>query len=451
MKKQLLILFSLFTLLSLGNNTGTISPVYSYENNLSNINCYSCNSIYSASITPITGVATNSLIALANNNIVNAFSYPTGTITPITGVATNSYIALMGNNIVNAISSYTTAPTFSNLSVSTLSVGSTSTLTGIVTTSSLTSGGSLYLNAATGNDVFLQSNGTTRFRVNTSYGAIGVPYRVGSTTAPSSTLDVTGTMSVSSNATVAGNFYAPSIASSAGLDVGCGGGSSITFYRGASAMAGILSYGYFNQNLRVGATSTPSATLDVTGTMSVSSWAAIAGSLNLGSNTNQLGNCRLLSSNNATWTTGNTGTVAVLSDAVFPIQLSQSFHSPADGTTYYFGGFTDVASSNALTNIVYVPYNCTLVGWTFNGRVQTTPSSAETSTLNIRIDNTTDVLLSSSITFSLASGFNNYNATGLSQNINAGSYINAKLVSPSWATNPTNVGYGLTLWFVRRQ
>ena len=176
--------------------------------------------------------------------------------------------------------------------------------------------------------------------------------------------------------------------------------------------------------------------VDINTTLSVASTATLAGTLKLGSS--------------AVLTGGNTGTVAVLSDALFNLQFSHYFAALyADATTYYLGQFTDVISTNALNSVVYVPYNCTLVGWSFSGRVQTTAASAETSTISVRLNNTTDVLLSSAISYSAASGFNNQTGT-VSSNLKAGDFINIKLVTPTWVTNPTNVGSGVTLWFVRR-
>lgn len=467
---------------------------------------------------------------------------------------TSTPTSIAGYGITDAIP-YTGATASVNLGAQSFSVGGTSTLTGIVTTSTLSSGSSLYFNAAAANDVFIQTNGSSRLRVNTSYGAISVPYRVGSLTAPSATLDVTGTMSVSgtstvtglqnngsstitgsltvptvtstghldlgcatssvvslksgvsniaqfssssgflpnrtrigsfttpsatldvtgtmsvsSTATVGGAFYAPSIASTSGLDVGCGGGSSITFYRGASALAGILSYGYFNQNLRVGATSTPNATLDVSGTMSVSNTSTLtglqnngnysstgnitttgSGSLAIAYNYNQLGNLRLQTYQTSTLTTSTTsGTIAVLSDALFSVSLEEDVNSPADATTYYIGQGGAPPSSNSLNGIVYLPYNCTLVGWSYSGTVKTTVASAGSSTLSAVINGTNTVSLSTSITHTLASGYNNFQGSGLNTNITAGDYINCSLITPVWSTNPTNMYTGITLWFVRR-
>lgn len=157
----------------------------------------------------------------------------------------------------------------------------------------------------------------------------------------------------------------------------------------------------------------------------------VAGTLKLGS---------------ATLTGGNTGTVAVLSDAVFPVYLQHNSTNPVDATTYYFGNLLNVLSTNPTMGNITLPYNCTLVSWNYN----TAPSGLATSeTATLSIAGSTNYTLSSSITYSAYPS--SFSGTGLSQNFNAGNVINAKLITPTWATNPTGVIGGLTLWFVRRQ
>jgi hypothetical protein len=251
--------------------------------------------------------------------------------------------------------------TFSNiLATGNLTVNGTarvtgaSTLTGIVTTSSLSSGSSLYLNASSGQDVFLQTSGSNRFRVNSSYGAIGVPYRVGSTTSPSATLDVTGTFSLS------------------------------------------------NQSFSVGTT-------NLTG--------------------------------------GNSGTIAVLSDAVFPVMFNAQSTSLTDGNTYYCNTINRGLSTSASTGLLYLPYNVTLVGYSMNFFTTGTLGSAENMTVSI--SGTPDVVLLSNVTVTTV--ITTYTASGLNQDFNAGTGIETKISCPTWATNPTNVHVATTYWFVRRQ
>lgn len=231
--------------------------------------------------------------------------------------------------------------------------------------------------------------------------------------APVSALDVTGTMSVSSTATISGQTV-----------------------HGAP--------------VRIGSTSAPSATLDVTGTMSVSSTATITGAAKLTNTLNYVGNTTLNSNATATLTTGNTGTVAVLSDAVFPVYMGSASSTANASTTYYFGNTMFLLTSgSAVVGNQRLPYNCTLVGWDANFTVNGTPSSAGSATLSI--NGTTNYTMSTAITCSVVGGINQFTANGLSQNFNAGDLVNIKLVTPAWATAPTQMYSGVTLWFVRRQ
>lgn len=176
----------------------------------------------------------------------------------------------------------------------------------------------------------------------------------------------------------------------------------------------------------------------VTGTFSVGSTATITGALKA-SSTMSLGSANL--------TGGNTGTVAVLSDAVFCVNFSSTNSNPADGTTYYIGNASAYLVTNSAFGTIRIPYNCTLVSWEMNWIGS--PGSNETATLSV--SGTTNYTLNSSVTYTNASAIGTYSASGLSQNFNAGDVENIKMVCPTWATtNPTALYQGFTLWFVRR-
>lgn len=186
--------------------------------------------------------------------------------------------------------------------------------------------------------------------------------------------------------------------------------------------------------LRVGSTTAPSATLDVTGTMNVSSTATLSSTLKLGSS--------------AVLTGGNTGTVAVLSDAVFCISFNGGAYSPADGAITY-NGVTQLISGASANGTITLPYNCTLVGWNYNAGVNGTIASAETATIALNY-NGSDYVLSSAITYSNATGYNSFSGSGLSQNFTAGDRINFKTTFPTFVTNPTSVYQGIIFYFIRR-
>lgn len=164
--------------------------------------------------------------------------------------------------------------------------------------------------------------------------------------------------------------------------------------------------------------------------------------------TNKIGNTTLITSNTTTLTSGATsGTVAVLSDALFVIELQPNSFNPADGITYYFGNTSLDPKTNSNNGKIILPYNCTLVKWDYNAVSNGGSSTSETATISI--NGTTNYTLSTSITYTTA--YNNYTTTAISQNFNANDVINIKEIFPTFVTNPTDVYQGLTLWFVRRQ
>lgn len=112
--------------------------------------------------------------------------------------------------------------------------------------------------------------------------------------------------------------------------------------------------------------------------------------------------------------------------------------NPLDTTTYYIGvnGLPNIAEG---VSRAYIPKSGTIKSCYIhiaNGGVL---GSGETSTISIRVNNTTDTTVSSVITTnSTVQVFSN---TNLSIPISAGDYIELKLVTPSWATNPTSVQF----------
>lgn len=187
---------------------------------------------------------------------------------------------------------------------------------------------------------------------------------------------------------------------------------------------------------------------DITHTLQVSGGANVTTTLNVGTGTS-IGNTITVGNTN-TLTGGNSGTIAVLSDAVFAITFSPVNFNIADAGTYYFGNLNYPPQTFAATmGTVALPYNCTLVAWTFDYYLGGTTGSGESSTLYIRKNNTTDYTLSSAITFSSSSA-TGFSGSGLTENYAAGDRINGKVLAATFATNPTQVYFGLTLFFVRR-
>lgn len=123
--------------------------------------------------------------------------------------------------------------------------------------------------------------------------------------------------------------------------------------------------------------------------------------------------------------------------SLFAVTFSSS---PADATTYFLSMSqamtTYTASGNADTRL-YIPKAGTITACYGVVTVGGTLGSAGSSTLSIRLNNTTDTTVSSSIAMTAAS--NTFNNSGLSISVSAGDYIEFKWLTPTWATNPTLV------------
>lgn len=110
--------------------------------------------------------------------------------------------------------------------------------------------------------------------------------------------------------------------------------------------------------------------------------------------------------------------------------------TPTNGSTYFFGSLFSIApGTGAGTVRLYIPKagritRCFLF---FNQ----TAGSAETSTLSIRLNNTTDTVVSSAIVNN--TGVTSFNNTTLNIPVSANDYIEFKWAAPTWATPPTNV------------
>lgn len=109
--------------------------------------------------------------------------------------------------------------------------------------------------------------------------------------------------------------------------------------------------------------------------------------------------------------------------------------SPADATTYYLGGNL-LQNGTAARTSIYFPIGGTIISADFCSFVGTTTASTETSSAWIRINNTTDTLISSAIQQDQA--FERFVNSSLSISVSAGDYFEIKWTAPTWTTNPTN-------------
>jgi hypothetical protein len=112
--------------------------------------------------------------------------------------------------------------------------------------------------------------------------------------------------------------------------------------------------------------------------------------------------------------------------------------NPADSTSYFVGDIYSIAPVGA-GGIVgfYLPKATTLyaAGVKF---INSVVGSNEASSVYIRVNNTTDYLISAAVDNSL--GLNVVSTVfGTPVSLNAGDYIEVKWVTPAWVTNPTTV------------
>lgn len=107
-------------------------------------------------------------------------------------------------------------------------------------------------------------------------------------------------------------------------------------------------------------------------------------------------------------------------------------NSPTDSSTYYFGqglGWT----SNAGYRKMFIP-KTGIIKSAFIFFEQSAGTS-ETSSLYIRVNGTTDYLISNAIKND--AGINYFSNIALSISVSSGDYIEFKWITPIWATNPT--------------
>ncbi len=110
-------------------------------------------------------------------------------------------------------------------------------------------------------------------------------------------------------------------------------------------------------------------------------------------------------------------------------------------TTYYLGGKL-VQDGNAARARLYFPVAGTIIAADFCSYVGTTLASAQTSSAWVRINNTTDNLISNAIQQDAI--WERFVNSSLSIAVSAGDYFEIKWTTPAWGTTPTNTRqYGI--------
>jgi hypothetical protein len=134
----------------------------------------------------------------------------------------------------------------------------------------------------------------------------------------------------------------------------------------------------------------------------------------------------------------------------FTIRTAIGGFNPADSTTYFFSEQALTNVTNATLYDAIIPFNCTLVSAIIYAANTATNASNEASTVNFRVNNTTDTLLSNAVIFGGTIPIANaYSVTGLSVNLAVGNTFIIKWTTPTWATNPTNAQLVVILYFER--
>jgi hypothetical protein len=131
----------------------------------------------------------------------------------------------------------------------------------------------------------------------------------------------------------------------------------------------------------------------------------------------------------------------------FILSVQTSDGAPADSTTYYMqeSQQMDSATTSNIASVQYViPVNCTLTKCYGTITVIGTLASTENSTLSIRVNDTTDTTVTSTLKMNAAS--NTFSNTGLSISLSAGDFISFKLATPAWGTNPTFTNFSASVY-----
>lgn len=118
--------------------------------------------------------------------------------------------------------------------------------------------------------------------------------------------------------------------------------------------------------------------------------------------------------------------------------------SPADATTYYINDYQFTTS--ATLSRMYIPRAGKIIKANIFGIVAGTLGTAETSTIAIRLNNTTDTTISSTLVCNATPFVITNSALGIA--VAENDYISVKWTTPTWVTNPTSVYLTIKIWMV---
>lgn len=116
--------------------------------------------------------------------------------------------------------------------------------------------------------------------------------------------------------------------------------------------------------------------------------------------------------------------------------IVNSTFNPADSTTRYIPwGGSIVTTNNVISSKYYIPAATTITKAYGVVSIAGTLGSAQNVAIYIRVNNTTDTAITT--TSQWTANPTTFSNTGLSLALNAGDFIEIKLVYPAWTTNPT--------------
>lgn len=153
-----------------------------------------------------------------------------------------------------------------------------------------------------------------------------------------------------------------------------------------------------------------------------------------------------ISISNADGTAGNPTISSTATGAAgYVLFMSNTIGNPVDATVYYIAQaslFNDYTGANNSVTRLYCPIAGTITTVYGNFNTSGTLGSNQNATLAVRLNDTTDTTISSTI--QLTANNVAFNNTGLSIAVAAGDFISFKFTGPTWSTNPTQVSVSVT-------
>jgi hypothetical protein len=121
-----------------------------------------------------------------------------------------------------------------------------------------------------------------------------------------------------------------------------------------------------------------------------------------------------------------------------------ALNSPADATTYYYGVLANAIQTTEGNSKLVISKAGTVTRIDLISTNTGTLGSNETSTVSFRLNATTDTTITSALVTNTT--LSTYAATGLSTVVAAGDTFEIKWVTPTWATNPTNLRFTVLIY-----